>query len=164
MLLFTRFSTVASHSHLSRTRVALMVDINSWLLVQIANFLVLLVALHFLLFKPVLSIMRERQQTIGGAFTDAKTAQEKVQSLLDQYNTSLAESKQKATAAYNALYQQGLDAQRDMISTERAKAGELLDKARAEIATASTDARAEIRKEAEKLSQDISSKLLGRAV
>ena len=141
-----------------------MVDITGWLFVQIANFLVLLVALHILLFKPLLTIMQERQQTVSGAFTDAKSAQEKVQALLEQYNSSLAESKQKAAAAYNALYQQGLDAQRDMISAERAKASELLDKARGEIAAASTSARTEISKEAEKLSQDISSKLLGRAV
>jgi len=141
-----------------------MVDITGWLFVQIANFLVLLVALHILLFKPLLTIMQERQQTVSGAFTDAKSAQEKVQALLEQYNSSLADSKQKAAAAYNALYQQGLDAQRDMISAERAKASELLDKARGEIAAASTSARTEISKEAEKLSQDISSKLLGRAV
>jgi F0F1-type ATP synthase membrane subunit b/b' len=65
---------------------------------------------------------------------------------------------------YNALYQQGLDAQRDMIAAERSKAGEMLDKARAEILAASTAARADLRKEAERLSQDITAKLLGRAV
>ena len=141
-----------------------MVDIDISLLYQIINFLVLLVALHFILFKPILGIMQERQQTVSGAFTESKSAQEKVQALLEQYNTSLAESKQRATAAYSALYQQGLDAQRDMIAAERTKASELLDKARGEIEAASTAARAEIRKEAEMLSQDISSKLLGRAV
>ncbi len=141
-----------------------MVDINISLLYQLINFIVLLVALNFILYKPVLAIMRERQQTIGGAFSDAKTAQEKMNSLLEQYNTSLADAKQKATAAYNTLYQQGLDAQRDMMSAERAKASGLLDQARAEIASASSAAQADLKKEAEKLAQDISTKLLGRAV
>jgi F-type H+-transporting ATPase subunit b len=141
-----------------------MVDINSSLLIQLINFIVLLVVLNFILFRPLRTIMRERQQTISGAFTDAKSAQDKAQSLLEQYNVSLADAKQKSTAAYNAFYQQGLDAQRDMISAERAKAGELLDKARAEIVSSSDAARAELRKEAERLSQDISAKLLGRAV
>jgi F-type H+-transporting ATPase subunit b len=141
-----------------------MVDINSSLLIQLINFIVLLVALNFILFRPLRAIMRERQQTIGGAFTDAKSAQDKAQSLLEQYNVSLADAKQKSTAAYSALYQQGLDAQRDMITAERAKGGELLDKARAEIVSSSDAARAELKKEAERLSQDISAKLLGRAV
>ena len=131
---------------------------------QLANFIVLLVALNIILFKPLLKNMREREQGIAGAFTDAKTAQERVQSMLEQYNAALGDAKQKAVAAYNAVYQQGLDAQRDMITAERAKAGELLNKARAEIAAAAAAARAELKQEAERLSQDITVKLLGRAV
>jgi len=141
-----------------------MIDINSSLFLQLINFIVLLIALHFILFKPVQQVMAERQQGISSAFGDAKAAQDRVQSLLDQYNASLAEAKQKAAVSYNSQYQQGLDAQRDMISAERSKAGELLDKARAEIATASSTARTELKKEAERLSQEITSKLLGRAV
>jgi F-type H+-transporting ATPase subunit b len=141
-----------------------MVDINISFLVQLVNFLVLLVALNIILFKPVRAIMREREQGISGAFTDAKAAQERMQGLLDQYNASLAEAKQKAATAYNAFYQQGLDSQRDLISAERAKASEILDKARAEIAAAASTARADLKKEADRLSQDIAVKLLGRAV
>ncbi len=141
-----------------------MIDINSTLIIQLVNFLVLLIVLNFILFKPIRQIMMEREQGISSALGDAKNAQERMQKLLDDYNVSLAEAKQKAAATYNAIYQRGIDAQRDMISAERAKAGQELDKARAEIASASTAARADLRKEAERLSQDITSKLLGRAV
>jgi len=144
--------------------VAAMVDINYTLLIQIANFFVLLIALHFILFKPLGAIMQERSQAVSGAFTDAKAAQDRMQGLLDRYGVSLAEAKQKATAAYNTLYQQGLDAQRDMLAGERSRASEQLDKARAEIAAASKTARTDLRTEAENLSKDISAKLLGRAV
>lgn len=141
-----------------------MIDINTSLFIQLANFIVLLIILNFILFKPIRQIMQEREQGISSAFGDAKNAQERMQKLLDQYNVSLAEAKQKAAATYNTIYQQGLDAQRDMISAERAKAGEALDKARGEIVSASAAARADLKREAERLSQDITSKLLGRAV
>lgn len=141
-----------------------MIDINVSLLMQLVNFLVLFIVLNFILFKPIRQIMQERDMGISSAFGDAKAAQERMQNLLEQYNASLAEAKQKATVSYNALYQQGLDAQRDMIAAERTKGGEILDKARAEIAAASTAARGDLRKEAERLSQDITAKLLGRAV
>jgi F-type H+-transporting ATPase subunit b len=141
-----------------------MIDINVSLFMQLANFIVLFVVLSLILFKPIRQVMREREQGISSALGDAKTAQERVQSLLDQYNASLAEAKQKATTSYNTLYQQGLDAQRDMIAAERSKGGELMDKARADIASTAAGARAELRKEAERLSQDITAKLLGRAV
>ena len=141
-----------------------MIDINVSLLIQLVNFLVLFIVLNFILFKPIRQIMQERDMGISSAFGDAKEAQARMQNLLEQYNASLAEAKQKATVSYNALYQQGLDAQRDMIAAERTKGGEMLDKARAEIAAASTAARGDLRKEAERLSQDITAKLLGRAV
>jgi F-type H+-transporting ATPase subunit b len=141
-----------------------MIDINVSFFYQLANFLVLLIALNFILYKPVRQIMHEREQSISSALGDAKSAQERMQNLLDTYNTSLAEAKQKAATTYNVLYQQGLDAQRDMIAAERAKAGEMLDKARTEILAASAAARADLRKEAERLSQEITAKLLGRAV
>lgn len=141
-----------------------MIDINISLAIQLLNFIVLLFALNIILFKPIRRIMEEREQNISSAFADAKTAQERVQALLEQYNASLAEAKQKAAAVYNGLYQEGLDMQRDMIAAERAKAGELLDKAKAEIASAAEAARADLRKEAERLAQEITVKMLGRAV
>jgi F-type H+-transporting ATPase subunit b len=141
-----------------------MVDINSTLLIQLANFLVLLLALNLILIKPLLRIMRERELGISTAFTDGKNAQERMQRLLEQYNASLADAKQKATAAYGALYQQGLDSQRELIYAERTRAGETLDKARAEIAAAAATARTDLKQEADRLSQDITAKLLGRAV
>jgi len=141
-----------------------MIDINSSLIIQLINFLVLLIVLNFILFKPIRQIMKEREQGISSALGDAKNAQERMQKLLDDYNVSLAEAKQKAATTYNTIYQRGIDAQRDMISAERTKAGEALDKARVEIAAASKAARVDLRQEAERLSQDITSKLLGRAV
>jgi F0F1-type ATP synthase membrane subunit b/b' len=108
--------------------------------------------------------MQERELEISSAFGDAKSAQERMQQLLERYSASLAEAKLKAATTFNTIYQQGLDAHRDMISAERAKAGEMLDKARAEIVAASAAARADLKKDAERLSQEITSKLLGRAV
>jgi len=141
-----------------------MIDINVTLLIQLVNFIVLLIVLNFILFKPIRQVMREREQGVSSAFGDARAAQERMQGILERYNASLAEAKQKAVTTYNTIYQQGLDAHRDMVSAERAKAGEQLDKARVEIAAASAAARADLKKEAEHLSREITSKLLGRAV
>jgi len=163
MIIFLNFRRYAT-SRCKRETVATMIDIDKSLLYQLINFIVLLIALNFILFRPIRKIMQERDLGISTSFEDAKVAQDRVKSLLDNYNASLAEAKQKAATTYNTLYQQGLDAQRDMIASERTKAGEMLDKARAEIATASTAARADLRKEAERLSLEITSKLLGRAV
>jgi F-type H+-transporting ATPase subunit b len=141
-----------------------MIDINVSVLYQLANFIVLLIVLNYILFRPIRQIMLDREQGISSALGEAKSAQDRMQNLLEQYNASLAEAKQKAAATFNSIYQQGLDAQRDMIAAERTKAGEMLDKARADVAAAAESARGELKREAERLSQEIASKLIGRAV
>ncbi len=141
-----------------------MIDIDKTLLIQLINFLFLVIALNYLLFRPVRKIMHEREQGISSALGDAKSAQERMQGLQEQYGASLAEAKQKAAVTYNTLYQQGLDSQREMVSAERSKGSEMLDKARTEITAASAAARFELKKEADRLAQEITAKLLGRAV
>ena len=89
-----------------------MIDINISLLIQLINFIVLLIILNFILFKPIRQIMQEREQGISSALGDAKNAQERMQKLLDDYNVSLAEIKQKSATTYNSIYQRGIDAQR----------------------------------------------------
>src|SRR4030065_2951873 len=140
-----------------------MIDINSSLFIQLVNFIVLLLALNFILFKPLLRTMQEREQGIANAFTDAKTAQERVQGMLEQYTAALNDARQKAAAAYGAAYQQGLDAQRGRNAAGRATTGEQLNKARAEISAAAASARADLKKEAGALSQKITGKLFGTA-
>ncbi len=141
-----------------------MIDIDRTLLIHLINFIVLVLILHFVLFQPIRRIMREREQGISAGLNDAKESQDRVQALTEKHSAALAEAKQKATAAYNGLYQQGVDGQRDLVSAERTKAGEALDRARAEVAAASTAAQGELKAEAERLSREIAAKLLGRAV
>jgi len=124
MIIFESFAKACiPHSPFGKKRQRHMIDIDKTLLIQIINFLVLLIALNFLLFKPIGRNMREREQGISSAFGDAKAAQERMQNIQERYNASLADAKQKAVATYNATYQEGLDAQRDMISSERAQGG-----------------------------------------
>ncbi len=50
-----------------------MIDINISLFIQLVNFIVLLIALNFILFKPIRQIMQEREQGISSALEDAKS-------------------------------------------------------------------------------------------
>jgi len=140
-----------------------MVDINPiYLALHLANFLVLMIALHVIIFKPLRSLMEERDLGVSSAFGEARSAQERTQQMLGQYHAALAEAKTKSAAVYNALYQQGLDEQRDLIAAERSRAGEMLDRARADIAAAAETARAELRREAERIAREITTSVLGR--
>ncbi len=50
-----------------------MLDINKWFFVQLANFLLLLIILNIILFKPFLRLFKEREDNTKGALDSAKT-------------------------------------------------------------------------------------------
>jgi F-type H+-transporting ATPase subunit b len=84
-----------------------MIDFNYTIFIQFGNFLVLLVFLHFLLFRPVLSSLQKRKNALGALAvrveqlrTDAaalgrtydESAKDKKRPILDQRESTLKEA------------------------------------------------------------------------
>lgn len=141
-----------------------MVDINYTLLIQLANFLVLIFLLNILLFKPVLRHLAERDGKVSKSHEEAKENADRAERLLSEFDSELAAARVKASQAYHALQQEGLAEQRAKVAEAKARAQELIEKARKEIEGEAGKARETLKAEMEKLPKDIAAKLLGRAV
>ena len=48
-----------------------MLEINGWFFAQLANFLLLLIILNAILYKPILRIFKERESSTSGFLEDA---------------------------------------------------------------------------------------------
>ncbi len=141
-----------------------MVDINYTILVQLANFLVLLFILNFLLFRPVLKHLADRDGKISSSHEEARASAEKAENMVAEFERELATSRVKASQVYQALQQEGVSEQRARLAAAKAKAQEMVDKAKSEIESEAGKARQTLKSEMEKLPKDIAAKLLGRAV
>lgn len=141
-----------------------MVDINYTLLVQLANFLVLIVVLNVLLLKPVLKHLAERDNKISTSHDEAKANAQRAEDLMAEFEAELGEARIKANQVYNGLQQEGASAQRASMNAAKAQAQEMIDKAKAEIEKDAARAREILKSEMEKLPRDIAAKLLGRTI
>ena len=141
-----------------------MIQINVTLIVQIINFLVLLLVLNALLYKPVIAKIREREARIRNDREKAAELDGQVQEQERRHQQELAIVRQKGAQEKNAL-----------TAEAKKKEAEILDKARAEASRIVEDMKASIRVEAEEvrkaltaemtpLAQSISEKILGRPV
>ena len=141
-----------------------MIQINITLIVQIINFLVLLLVLNALLYKPVMAKIREREARIRNDREKAAELDGQVQEQEKRHQQELAIVRQTGAQEKNALTVEA-----------KKKEAEILDKARAEAARIVEDMKASIRVEAEEvrkaltaemtpLAQSISEKILGRPV
>jgi F-type H+-transporting ATPase subunit b len=129
-------------------------------LILVANFLILLVALNSLLFKPLAKIFKERDAATKGALEEAKALTAKKDSSVAAMNAELMEARTKAKSSQNALREEGLATQKEAMSKSEAEAMQLIDKARKELQAESEKARAALKADVETFSEEIVRKLV----
>ncbi len=139
-----------------------MVDLNYTLLIQLANFIILIIVLNALLLKPVMRHLSERDGKIAKSHEEAKENAERAEAMLEDFEAEMAATRVKAKQAYSALQQEGLAEQRTRLADAKAKAQKMIEKAQAEIDGDAKRARDILGREMEKLPSVIASKLLGR--
>jgi F-type H+-transporting ATPase subunit b len=141
-----------------------MVDINYTILVQLANFIVLIFILNALLLKPVLRHLSARDSKIQGSHDEAKENADRAEQLMASFEAELADARLKANQAFNSHQQEGIAGQREKLTAAKAEAQQILEKAQAELAGEAAKARQVLQSEMEKLPKEIASKLLGRSI
>jgi F-type H+-transporting ATPase subunit b len=141
-----------------------VIQINITLIIQIINFLVFMLLLNALLYKPVVAKIRERETRIRKDREKAAELDQQVQEQEKRHQEELAVARQQGALEKNAL-----------TAEAKKKEAAILDKARLEAARIVEDMKASIRVEAEQvrkalqaemapLAQSIFEKILGRPV
>ncbi len=110
-----------------------MIELNKWFFVQLANFLILLVILNVILFRPLLELFKQRKETIEGSLEEARSLDQQKEEQLKLYIQELAEAREKAKEIYNTLRQEGLQEQKALIAKAHEEAMAELEAAKASI-------------------------------
>lgn len=137
-----------------------MLEFNWTFIAMAINFLVLLFILNAILFKPLLKIVKEREDTVKGNLDAAKKMANKREEGITRMNRELAEARTKAKEIFEALKAEGLGKQREVHSAAEAEATAILEKARAEIKAEAEKARQALRADVDKFSDEIVRKLV----
>ena len=137
-----------------------MLEFNWTFIVSLINFLVLLFILNAILFKPILKIVKEREDTVKGNLDAAKVMTDKREESIAGLNRALAESRNKAKEMFESLKGEAVSKQKEVHSAAEAEAASILEKARAEIKTEAEKARKALRADVDKFSDEIVRKLV----
>jgi len=137
-----------------------MLELNKWFFAQLANFLLLLIILNIILFKPLLRLFKERDAGINGALNAAKAMAQEKDNLMTGIDSKLVEGRTKAKAVFEGLSKEGTEVQKQALDSARNEAAELNKKAKAELGSAVEKARASLRTDVENFSKQIVEKLV----
>lgn len=139
-----------------------MIEFNHWFFVQLFNFLFILVLLYFLLFKPVLNILKERAERISNYLEESRNLQKRSEEVMAELNMEITAAKEKARNVILKFQKEGFDGQRRILEKAREKSIEIIEKTKRELRGDTEKARLLLREEAGRLSLEIAKKVLGR--
>ncbi len=141
-----------------------MIQLNFTVIIQIINFLVLLLILNALLYKPIMAKMRERDSKIKGDREKAEQLETKVLDQDRKHQEAVAKTRQEAAQENSELIAAAKKDESDILDKARAEATKIVDAMRATIQSDAGAARKALKAEMAQLAQSISEKILGRAL
>jgi len=116
------------------------------------------------LFKPLNRILLQRQQRTDEALQKFQVAQETQAQRLTEIEANLAEARREAYDIREAAQRTGRERREELMKEARDAAQEMLGTARADIAADVEAARGDLETEADRLSEMIAERLLGRSL
>ncbi len=141
-----------------------MVDINLTLFVQMANFLLLIVILNYLLYKPILAILDKRKRRLDESEGEIKRLNETVEQKAAEYEEKLRLAKQDALGKKNEILKEAADSAKAIIDERRSKIPAMLAEFQGKVGQEVDAARRILKDQSQKISAEIAEKVLGRSL
>ncbi len=141
-----------------------MISLDLTLVFQIIGFFFLLIVLNRFLYNPVLRILKERDEKIGGAIKKAAETEKEVETGLLSYEKRIKEAAVKGHEERNRIRQEGLNREKELLEAARVEAAKELTSMRGELSKSKDSALASLKEESRTISKNIAEKILERKV
>lgn len=141
-----------------------MVNLDYTILIQMANFIVLIFILKKLLYAPILGAMNERKERMEESDGEIKRLRQEVEQKFSEYEERVRLAKLDALEQRNAIVKEGADLAKSMIEAVRGEIPALMEQFNARITREVDAARAVLGSQSRKISLEIAEKVLGRSI
>jgi F-type H+-transporting ATPase subunit b len=141
-----------------------IINLNMTLLVQMVNFLILIVLLQRFLYKPLTQFLATRADGIKRSLEEAKAAREAAAKAQQEYEARIAATRREAAALRESAVREVEEERQRLLKVSRDEAARLLTEAKAQIEQEVKRAKAELRAEVVGLSLGVAERLIGRSL
>ncbi len=137
-----------------------MFDFDATLPLMAVQFILLVVILNAIFFKPLTKVIEDRADLIRSSQMGAKEGLEQVSAITAQYEKELAESRRQYQSVIAKAQAEAQKLASEQIAAAQAEAVAQREQVTQELAVQKVSAMAELEKQVDSLSQEILSKLL----
>lgn len=141
-----------------------LISLDRSLIIQAVNFIILLVLMTKLLYRPLLAKMDERTQAIQKSLDEAQAARAQAQRERDEFAAKIQAAHAEAQGIRATALKDAADEQRRLVDAARAEAARLVTGARQEMDQDVRRARQELRQEVADLAIAVSERLIRKSL
>ena len=139
-----------------------LITINETLFVQLLSFLIFMFIINRIMFRPLQSVMKERESYMDQVKLETVDAAKEFEILTQKLKAQESEVKTEALALKKKLEESGGMQAAEIIDSARKEIEALKEKTEMEVDTQLSEARKRLQMESEALAINIMEKLLGR--
>lgn len=140
-----------------------MINLDASIIAAILIFLILVVVLNRLLFKPLQRIQAERESRTTGLMEEAQAKVDHQLDLLNQYHATIKAARMEAYRQQDQLRTEAMRRRVDVLANARTAGEQLIRDSRVSILSQVETAKRQLELEAQGLARGIASTILGRS-
>ncbi len=144
------------------TRAVALISINATILAQLLSFLIFMVIISRLMYRPLQDIMAERDRQVEQMKQDIQTAQADLDDIFMKIEAETQKIKSNALEVEKQLEQEALQKTEDIFGQVKKEIEELNQKTDQEVQRQINEVRQHLDEQSEMISRDIMEKALGR--
>jgi F-type H+-transporting ATPase subunit b len=140
-----------------------MVSLDASIIWAIIIFLLLIVALNQLLFKPLQKVLAERESRTSGLMNEARAKIDHQMGLLDKYQATIKNARMESYRQQEQLRNEALKKRAEVLANARTAGEQMIQDSRASILSQVESAKRQLDLEAKDLARGITAAILGRS-
>lgn len=141
-----------------------MVNLDYTLFIQIANFLILIVLLNLLLYKPILGVIDKRKRQLSFSDEEIRRLKAAMEEKMASYEQKLQAAKQEALRQKNDLVREANDQAKGIVDAVRGEIPQLLETFHAQVQQEVSQAKEVLESQGQRIAREIAEKVLGRGL
>lgn len=141
-----------------------MLSIDYTLFIQIANFLVLLLMLNAILYKPIRKILNQRAEKISGFENMIRDFMSNSDLSSRKLRENMVGARKEGFEQKEGLKKQGLEKEKELVQQALALTGDKVSEAKKRIESDILSARQTLESEMSAFSRELAEKVLGRSL
>jgi len=134
------------------------------ILIQMINFLVLLILLNIIVYKPIRGMLKKRKEEIDSSSNLTDELKRNIEKYSTEIEENIDSTRKLGLKERIGLRNNGLAAEKELLQDAYSQVEEALGKAKNEIKEKINSARASLQNEMESFSHELAEKILGRSL